>query len=173
MIVARNIISGAILAAVMGILQSTFFSYIDIFNAAPDLALLVIIWYAYDCGVMTGQITGFAAGVLLDFLSASPLGFHAFTYTLLGAAGGLLRGAFSMDAFILPMLLAAGGTLAKALLCFFISLLFSGATPHYAIAAPTLWIEMGFNMLCVPFLYALLKIAVKFIRKKDMGLSHA
>jgi rod shape-determining protein MreD len=107
---------------------------------------------------MSGQLTGFLSGFLIDFLSASPLGLNAFIRTLIGALTGLLKGSFFLDSFLLPMALCAGATAFKALVLFLLHLLFAGAIPAYSIFGLTFWIELGLNTLIAPFLFGLLKL---------------
>jgi rod shape-determining protein MreD len=153
----RSVIWAAVLALAAAILQSTLLSHIAIYGAVPDLALLILVFSAYANGSMAGQLTGFSSGILLDFLSAAPLGLNAFIRTLIGALAGILKGAFFLDFFILPMLLCAASTLLKALVFFLLHWLLSGSIPAYPLAAPVLWVELGLNTVIAPFLFALLK----------------
>jgi rod shape-determining protein MreD len=153
----RSVILATVLALAAAILQSTLLSYIAIFRAVPDLALLILVFSAYTKGPMVGQLTGFSSGILLDFLSAAPLGLNALIRTLVGALTGMLKGAFFLDFFILPMLLCAVATLLKALVLFLLHWLLSGSIPAYPLAAPVLWVELGLNTVIAPFLFTLLK----------------
>jgi rod shape-determining protein MreD len=107
---------------------------------------------------MTGQFTGFFSGLLLDFLSAAPLGLNAFVRTIVGAAAGIMSGSFFLDAVFLPMALCAGATLFKAVLLFILHLLFPGAVPSYILTDPTLWVELLYNTAAAPFLFGFLKM---------------
>jgi rod shape-determining protein MreD len=145
-------------SAAAAILQSTLLSYIALYRVVPDLALVVIVFSAYVNGSMTGQLSGFFSGILLDFLSAAPLGLNALIRTLTGAITGLLKGVFFLDIFLLPMILCAVATLFKALCLLLLHLLLGDVVPVYPIADPTLWIELGLNTVCGTFLFALLRI---------------
>jgi rod shape-determining protein MreD len=105
---------------------------------------------------MTGQFSGFFYGIVLDFLSAAPLGLNALIRMIIGTLTGLLKGAFFLDIFLLPMLLCAGATLVKALILFLLSLMIP-VIPSYPLTAPLLWAELALNTLSAPFLFALLK----------------
>ncbi|GAB1482794.1 rod shape-determining protein MreD [Treponema sp.] len=146
------------IAAIAALLQSTLLSHLAIFNVVPDLALGVLVYTAYVNGTMTGQLSGFSSGLALDFISAAPLGFNALMRTIIGALFGLIKGTFFLDIIILPMALTASATLLKALLAAFLHFLFAGALPAYDFFASTLWIEIGFNALSSPFLFAFLKL---------------
>ncbi|GHV18278.1 rod shape-determining protein MreD [Spirochaetia bacterium] len=155
---AKNVLWATIFALVAGILQSTLLSHLAVYHAVPDLALGILVFSAYVNGSMTGQLTGFFSGLLLDFLSAAPLGLNALVRTLIGAAAGLMNGTFFLDVLFLPMALCAGATLLKAALVFVLHLLFPGAIPAYALFDLTLWVELLLNTLTAPFLFGLLKL---------------
>jgi rod shape-determining protein MreD len=154
----KNIIWASLFILAAAILQSTLLSRLAIYHAVPDLALGILVFSAYVNGTMTGQLTGFFSGLLLDFLSAAPLGLNAFIRTLMGAGLGLMKGTFFLDAFFLPMGLCAGATILKALLLFLLHLLFADAIPAYSLLTPTLWVELLLNILSAPFLFGLLKL---------------
>ncbi|QQO08159.1 rod shape-determining protein MreD [Breznakiella homolactica] len=155
---AKNVVWATVFIVIAAILQSTILSRIAIFNAVPDLALCILVFTAYVNGTMTGQLTGFFSGILLDFLSAAPLGLNAFIRTITGALTGMFKGTFFLDALFLPMGLCAAATIFKALMIFILHLLFAGAIPSYSITGPTFWIELLLNtVLSIP-LFALLKL---------------
>jgi len=153
----KNIIWASIFALIASILQSTVFSNLAIYRAVPDLALGIVVYCAYVNGSMTGQLSGFFAGILSDFMSAAPLGLNSLIRTLVGALAGLLKGAFFLDFLLLPMALCAAATLFKAIVLLLLHFIFSGAIPSYSLTAPTLWIELAMNVATAPFLFALLK----------------
>jgi rod shape-determining protein MreD len=107
---------------------------------------------------MSGQLTGFFSGLMLDFLSASPLGLNALVRTLIGACAGFFKGTFFLDFFFFPMLLCAGATIFKALIFLLLHLLFPDLVPSYTLLSLTLWVELGLNTLLAPFIFALLKL---------------
>jgi rod shape-determining protein MreD len=165
----KNVIWATVFALIAGILQSTILARLSLYHAVPDLALGILVFSAYNNGSMTGQLTGFASGLLLDFLSAAPLGLNAFIRTLVGALTGLMKGTFFLDTFFLPMALCAGATLFKALAFWILHILFAPAVPAYAAAAPMLWVEFIFNTLSAPFLFALLRLFKNLlIERRDM-----
>ena len=153
----KNIIWTVVFCLVAAILQSTLLYHLALYRAVPDIALGIMVYSAYINGTMTGQLSGFSYGLLLDFISAAPLGLNAFIRTIIGALTGLIKGTFFLDIFLFPMILCASATLVKALLLFALSLLTGGSVPSYPIAAPTLWAELALNTVLAPFLFAFLK----------------
>jgi rod shape-determining protein MreD len=155
---AKNVVWAVVFSLCAAILQSTLLSRLALYHAVPDLALGIIVYSAYVNGTMTGQLSGFFSGILLDFLSAAPLGLNALIRTLMGALAGLMKGTFFLDIFFLPMALCAAATLMKAFSLFLLHLLFSGAVPAYPLADPVLWVELGLNTLSAPLLFGLLRL---------------
>ncbi|MDR2070471.1 MAG: rod shape-determining protein MreD [Treponema sp.] len=154
----KPVIWGTVFALIAGMLQSTLLSRLAVYHAVPDLALGILVFSAYINGTMTGQLTGFFSGLLLDFLSAAPLGLNAFIRTVIGAVGGRINGTFFLDNIFLPMALCAGATAMKAVLYFILNRLFSGAVPVYSLAGPAFWVELLLNTFTAPFLFGLLKL---------------
>jgi len=62
--------------AVLILLQSTVMHYIAICGVVPDLSLMAVVYLANQNGRLHGQSLGFAGGLIEDFLSLAPLGFH-------------------------------------------------------------------------------------------------
>jgi len=66
------------------ILQTAFFSVIQIKGAKPDLILIILTYLSLLKGAEAGSIFGFSFGLLQDVLSGMFLGSNALTKTLLG-----------------------------------------------------------------------------------------
>jgi rod shape-determining protein MreD len=157
---AKNVIWAVVFALIAAIMQSTLLAYITLhFHLpVPDLVLGIIVFTAYVNGPMTGQLTGFFSGLLLDFLSAAPLGLNAFIRTLAGAITGLMRGTFFLDILFLPMILCGCATIFKALLLFALNFLFAGTVHAYSFFDTAFWFELLFNTISAPLLFAFLKL---------------
>jgi rod shape-determining protein MreD len=164
----KRVVWGVVFILAAALLQSTVFSRLAIYvHAVPDLALCILVFSAYVNGTMTGQLTGFFSGFLLDMLSSAPLGFNSLVRTLLGALSGLIKGTFYLDIFFLPMALCAGATVLKALIYYFLHLLFSGAVPVYVLTGYTFWVELGMNTFIAPLLFAFLKLFGSLLAAKS------
>lgn len=146
-----------ILCVIAGILQSTIISQISFTNVVPDLALCILVFSAYVNGTMMGQVSGFFSGLLLDFLSAAPLGLNCFVRTLIGALTGIFKGSLFLDMFFMPIILCALATIIKAIIIFALHLVFGSVVPAYSFLSSILWIELGLNCLSAPLLFFLLK----------------
>ena len=58
------------------IVETSILSNISFLPAVPDLALICVLYFSFLNGKNYGQVSGFLSGLLLDFLSGSPLGFN-------------------------------------------------------------------------------------------------
>lgn len=155
----KKVIWAVVFILAAALLQSTIFSRLALYiKAVPDFALCILVFSAYINGTMTGQLTGFCSGFLLDFLSAAPLGFNALVRTIIGALAGFMKGTFFLDPVFLPMALCAGATILKALFYYLLHLIFAGAVPIYSFFEITFWVELGLNTFLAPFLFMFLKL---------------
>ncbi|GHV66591.1 hypothetical protein AGMMS49928_01650 [Spirochaetia bacterium] len=154
----KNIVWVSVFSLIAALLQSTLFARLAIFHTVPDLVLGIVIYSAYVNGSMTGQLAGFFSGLLMDCLSASPMGLHAFTCTLAGALAGMMKGTFFLDVVFLPAALSAGATALKGAVYLGLHFLLAGAVPAYSFFAPVFWVELLLNTVLAPFLFGLLKL---------------
>jgi len=153
----RSIILTVIVSIAAAILQSTLIAKIAFFNVVPDLALCVLVFSAYVNGTMTGQVSGFFSGLLIDFLSASPLGMNALVRTIIGALAGIFKGALFLDYIVMPAILCALATIIKAILIFILHLIMGSVIPAYSFIDKVFWIELALNVLSAPLLFLLLR----------------
>ena len=107
---------------------------------------------------MEGQITGFFTGLIQDILSIAPLGFHMVIKTVLGFLYGFTKGNVFMDPILMPFVLAVTGTALKGLLIVLISALFSLSLNFSTVFNLQFLIEMGYNGLIGPIVFALLPL---------------
>ena len=154
----RVTIVTVIAMAVCIVLQSTILSRVAIRGVRPDLALIVLVFVSLRRGSMVGQVSGFATGFLEDLMNVSPLGFHSLMRTIIGFLYGLLSGNVFIDPFLMPIILAVVATLLKGLISGIVSALFGIASSGFITFTGRLWIEMGYNGVVAPFLFALLNL---------------
>ncbi len=138
------------------LLQSTLLNRIAIKGVRPDLALIVLIFVSMRRGSMVGQVSGFAAGIFEDLMNVSPLGFHSLMRTLIGYLYGIFAGNVFIDPFLMPMVLTVIATILKGLLAGIISAIFGIASSGFITFTGRLWIEVAYNGVLAPFLFALL-----------------
>ncbi|MDR2194551.1 MAG: rod shape-determining protein MreD [Treponema sp.] len=165
----KNIMWTVTFIVVAILLQSTLLSHLALYHAVPDLALGILVFSSYFNGVMTGQLTGFFSGLMLDFLSAAPLGLNALIRTIVGALSGLIKGIFVFDEIFLPMLLCGVATVLKAMILLLLHILFVESIHIYPLREPLFWVELALNTFIAPFLFALLRcFNALLVNKKDI-----
>ena len=156
--------SGLIALAI--VLQSTLLHWVAVRGVIPDLGLIVLVFVAIRRGSMTAQLSGFASGMVEDVLSLSPLGFHAFIRTMVGFLYGLTVGSIFIDPILMPVILIIIATLFKALISSLLVAFLSIPAAGFGVFAGPLWIELGYNAVLAPFLFALLRL-LKPLKPRD------
>jgi rod shape-determining protein MreD len=154
----RTTVATVIALVICILLQSTLLGRVAIRGVRPDLAMLVLVFVAMRRGPMVGQVSGFLSGFLEDLMNVSPLGFHSLLRTVIGYLFGLLWGNVFVDPFLMPIVLAVVATLLKGLLSGIVSALFGIVSSGFITFTGRLWIEMGYNAVVAPFLFALLNL---------------
>jgi rod shape-determining protein MreD len=155
-----------LIAAVFGLLQTTWLSSWTVGGARPDLVLLVIAYAAHLQGVQKGQVTGFAVGAFEDVLSLSPLGFHAVIRLAVGALMGRTHGSVRGDAVIMPALLGIVATVVKVTATLIVSFLLGMDEVREGVLALRMLIELGLNAVFAPLVFlALGPISRRFMRR--------
>ena len=156
--------SGLIALAV--VLQSTLLHWIAVRGVIPDLGLSVLVFVAIRRGSMTAQLSGFVSGVVEDVLSLSPLGFHAFIRTVVGFLYGLTEGGIFVDPILMPVILIIIATIFKALISSLLVVFLSIPAAGFGVFTGPLWIELGYNAVLAPFLFAALGL-LKAFKSRD------
>ena len=147
-------------------LQSTILGRIAIRGVRPDLALIVLVFVSFRRGSMVGQVSGFVSGFLEDLMNVSPLGFHSLLKTVIGAIAGVFSGNVFVDPFLMPMVLAVVATILKGVLAAVVSTIFGIESSGFITFTGRLWIEVVYNGVLAPFLFALLNL-FRIFRQAD------
>jgi len=147
-------------------LQSTLLEKIAIRGVHPDLALIVLVFASLRKGSMVGQWSGFASGFLEDLMNVSPLGFHSLLKTVVGYLYGVFSGNVFVDPFLMPMVLMVVATLLKGVLAGIVSAIFGISASGFITFTGRIWIEVAYNGVLAPFLFALLNL-FKIFKQAD------
>jgi rod shape-determining protein MreD len=111
MILTPKILARLVAIVVLGVLlQLSFFSQVAIFHVSPDLLPVLVISLGLLGGTMTGAVTGFSVGILLDCLLIEPLGGASLVLLASGYLAGLFRERFEIHSALVPPLLCMGLT---------------------------------------------------------------
>ena len=162
----NSVLTSSLILGVAVLLQTTVGNWIAVAGVKPDIALVILIFIAQKKGSMVAQITGFFTGLLEDLLSLSPLGFHSLMKSVIGYVYGLFRGNIFMDPIITPVVLTVIGTIGKGLLAGIIGFIFIIPAATFRQFVGKIWIEVLFNAVLAPFLFALLRFVPMF-KEKD------
>jgi rod shape-determining protein MreD len=152
------IISIPLLAFCQFLQSSSIFDFIAISGIKPDIALIVLIFIAYNKGSAAGQTIGFFNGLIEDFLSLSSLGFYSLIRTTLGLIYGLFEGSFTIDPVIIPVIFTLIGTILKKIFEWVVSSIFSLTILNTILFDSSFWIEILYNCILASFIFAFLKL---------------
>jgi rod shape-determining protein MreD len=111
MILTPKILARLVAIVLLGvILQLSFFSQVWVFHVSPDLLPVLVISLGLLGGTMTGAVSGFSVGFLLDCLLVEPLGGASLVLLATGYLAGLFRERFEIHSPLVPPLLCMGLT---------------------------------------------------------------
>jgi rod shape-determining protein MreD len=111
MILTPKILARLVAIVVLGVLlQLSFFSQVAVFHVSPDLLPVLVISLGLLGGTLTGAVTGFSVGLLLDCLLVEPLGGASLVLLATGYLAGLFRERFEIHSALVPPLLCMGLT---------------------------------------------------------------
>jgi rod shape-determining protein MreD len=158
----RLIAVTTLIAVGASVLSSTLLSWVAIAGVKPDLALVIVALVAMRRGSMTGQVAGFASGLLTDTISVGPLGLTAMTRTVVGYVVGRMEGMVAVDWLLLPAAVSIAATGLKALTITVLGLAVPWISSRYGIGPSfflsSFLIEAGLNGVVAPALYVLLSL---------------
>jgi rod shape-determining protein MreD len=138
---------------VLVLVQTTLVNFIAVLGVKPDAALIGLVFFSHKQGRLVGETGGFFSGLVQDALSLSPLGYHAFSRTLIGFLFGTTAGKIHVDPVLLPMLLTAIASLVKFLLYALLGLFFNVQTLVSPPALQTVLLETIYNVLLSPLVF--------------------
>ena len=163
----RNAIVISLLLLFFGLLQSTvFIDVLRIENVKPDMILIVVAFIAFKRGGMVGQLAGFGAGMLQQFLSPSLFGSYAFCFTVTGFVLGYVQHKVNAENFITAGVLAFAATLIKGLMLGFLALFFNEISDMYgSYVVNGLLLELVINpVLAGPMFWLMNRFAAPALR---------
>jgi rod shape-determining protein MreD len=111
-ILTGKILARVIVVVVLGVIvQLSFFSRVTLFGVSPDILPALVVCFGLLGGTMTGAVTGFSVGLLLDCLLIAPLGGDSLVLVATGYLAGAFRERFGYPRRFAAPLLCAGFTL--------------------------------------------------------------
>lgn len=112
MIVTPKIFARLAAIVIVGVLlQLCFFSRVTVFHTSPDILPALVISLGLLGGSMTGAVSGFSIGLLVDCLLVEALGATSLVLLSTGYLAGLFRERFDFHSALVPPLICMGLTL--------------------------------------------------------------
>lgn len=112
MILTPNILTRVVAIVFLAVLlQLSFFSRVALFHVSPDVLPALVVCLGLLGGSMTGAVSGFSVGFLLDCLLVQPLGGGSLVLLGVGYGAGLFRERFEIHSPLVPPLLCMAGTM--------------------------------------------------------------
>ena len=112
MIVTPKIFARLAAIAILGVLlQLSFFSRVELFHTSPDVLPALVASLGLLGGSLTGAVSGFSIGLLVDCLLVAPLGGSSLVLLGVGYLAGLFRERFEIHSSLVPPLVCMGLTL--------------------------------------------------------------
>jgi rod shape-determining protein MreD len=112
MIVTPRIFARLAAIAILGVLlQLSFFSRVELLHTSPDVLPAIVVSLGLLGGSLTGAVSGFSIGFLVDCLLVAPLGGSSLVLIAAGYLAGLFRERFDIHSPLVPPLLCMGLTL--------------------------------------------------------------
>ena len=152
-----------VILLVCALLETALLSNVVFLPVVPDLLLLVVLYISVQNGSLTGEATGFISGLLLDFLTAAPLGLNCLLRTLFGLFAGLFHDVLNISKIMIPAMLALIATIAKAIIIGFISFCFPNGVITYDLFSASFGMELLFNVILAPLVFAFLSLFSSFL----------
>ncbi len=108
------------------LLQSAVFPYFELAGVVPDVLLILVVSTAFFKGQNAGVLTGFFAGLLMDFCIGNYLGIFAIFYMVIGYFNGYAAKIFDREDYLLPLGLTAVSELVYGFLYYIFIVLLNG-----------------------------------------------
>ena len=105
----------AVLVFVVGVLQATVFSTVEILGGVPDVALVLLVCVALLRGPVLGALCGFLAGLVADVATLDTLGVTSLLLVLIGYGVGRYGETLARERRPRPYLVAAAATVVYAI----------------------------------------------------------
>jgi rod shape-determining protein MreD len=107
-ILTPKILVRLVIVGLFGVLlQLTFFSQVELFHVSPDVLPALVVCFGLLGGTMTGAVSGFAIGFLLDCLLIQPIGGASLVLIAVGYAAGMFRERFEIHSRLVVPLMCA------------------------------------------------------------------
>jgi rod shape-determining protein MreD len=145
------------------VIQILMQKYMSIFNVAPQVLMLNVIFFALIKGSLFGEMYGFTCGLFIDAFSISPFGTNAFILTLIGYIFGMFS--HKLDEAQLSVHMVST-VIASFFYLLVMVLIFSVSGIKKQITIPMLVVVPLYNLVLAPFLFVIFARLNQFLNKR-------
>lgn len=139
------------------VLQSTALSRLTFFGVAPDLVVMLVITIALMEGPIPGAVSGFAAGLMIDFPLETPTGLTGLAYLAVGYLTGIVRPYVQPTAVLFPVIAVGIGSLISGTLFATLLFLFGGQPDPIARVVRVVLLTAVYNTMLTPLVYPVIR----------------
>lgn len=164
----KSFLISSLIVFCAALIESSILSNISFLLVVPDLILICSIYFSTLNGRFYGETNGFISGLILDFLTGTPLGMNCLYRVLIGYLFGLFSESLIVSGIIMPMLTVGIGTILKRLFIILISIFYPKINLNiYGFISPNFLFEFIANVFLAPIIFKFLSFFKKFLSIKD------
>ena len=153
----KLIVRIALLSLVAVLVQETVISKISIFGVDADITPLVVMSIGLLCGSMTGAVTGFFIGLMVDTVLVQTLGVTSLLYITIGYWTGRLRELRDPAHGLIPVACGAAATAVTGIGMTVIQFLLGVDAPVSLLLAQQIFLTILVNTLIALPVYAVVR----------------
>jgi rod shape-determining protein MreD len=153
----KLIVRIALLSLVAVLVQETVISKISIFGVDADITPLVVMSIGLLCGSMTGAVTGFFIGLMVDTVLVQTLGVTSLLYITIGYWAGRLRELRDPAHGLIPVACGAAATAVTGIGMTVIQFLLGVDAPVSLLLAQQIFLTILVNTLISLPVYAIVR----------------
>lgn len=145
-------------------IQSTLLASATLLGVIPQLALVVIVSFAFVDGERVGVVTGFFGGLIIDLLlPQSIVGLSALVYTLIGFGVATFRQFTTSESVWTPVLVVGVASAVAEVGYALLAIMFGQPWVSISDTAKVAGLVVLYNILLTPFVFPLVRrIADRF-----------
>jgi rod shape-determining protein MreD len=146
------------------VIQSTLLASATLLGVIPQLALVVIVSFAFVDGERVGLVTGFFGGLIIDLLlPQSIVGLSALVYTLIGYGVATFRQFTTSESVWTPVLVVGVASAVAEVSYALLAIMFGQPWVSIADSAKVAGLVVLYNVLLTPFVFPIVRrIADRF-----------
>ena len=146
------------------VIQSTLLASATLLGVIPQLALVVIVSFAFVDGERVGIVTGFFGGLIIDLLlPQSIVGLSALVYTLIGFGVATFRQFTTSESVWTPVLVVGVASAVAEVSYALLAIMFGQPWVSIGDSAKVAGLVVLYNVLLTPFVFPIVRrIADRF-----------